>query len=74
MRVKALNEPNLSTTQKLSERIKYGTLTIHERLEDSVLIEGIYYFRPFGGRKILYIDSSYRGERCRELTNGFYHT
>jgi len=24
-------------------------------LKDSVLIEGTHYFRPFGGRKILYI-------------------
>jgi hypothetical protein len=43
------------TTQELSERIKYDTRTIRERLKDSVLIEGIHYFRPFGGRKILYI-------------------
>ena len=32
------------TTQELSELIT-----------DSVLIEGIHYIRPFGGRKILYI-------------------
>lgn len=43
------------TTQELSERIKYDTRTIRERLKDSVLLEGIHYFRPFGGRKILYI-------------------
>jgi len=43
------------TTQELSERIKYDTRTIRERLKDSVLIEGTHYFRPFGGRKILYI-------------------
>lgn len=43
------------TTQELSERIKYDTRTIRERLKDSVLIEGKHYFRPFGGRKILYI-------------------
>ena len=43
------------TTQELSERIKYDTRTIRERLKDSVLIEGVHYFRPFGGRKILYI-------------------
>jgi len=24
-------------------------------LKDSVLLEGIHYFRPFGGRKILFI-------------------
>ena len=43
------------TTQELSERIKYDTRTIRERLKDSVLLEGVHYFRPFGGRKILYI-------------------
>ena len=30
-------------------------LTIRNRLKDSVLLEGIHYFRPFGGRKILFI-------------------
>jgi len=43
------------TTTELSQRIKYDTRTIRERLKDSVLIEGIHYIRPFGGRKILYI-------------------
>ena len=43
------------TTQELSERIKYDTRTIRERLKDSVLLEGVHYFRPFGGRKILYV-------------------
>ncbi|MEQ3657359.1 MAG: hypothetical protein ABNH21_00235 [Glaciecola sp.] len=43
------------TTSELSEKIKYDTRTIRERLKDSVLIEGIHYIRPFGGRKILYI-------------------
>lgn len=43
------------TTAELSQRIKYDIRTIRERLKDSVLLEGIHYFRPFGGRKILYI-------------------
>jgi len=43
------------TTQELSEKIKYDPRTIRDRLKDSVLIEGIHYIRPFGGRKILYI-------------------
>lgn len=43
------------TTDALAERIHYDPRTIRERLKDSVLIEGIHYFRPFGGRKILYI-------------------
>lgn len=43
------------TTDELSSRIKYDVRTIRERLKDAVLIEGRHYFRPFGGRKILYI-------------------
>ena len=43
------------TTQELSERIKYDSRTIRDRLKDSVLLEGIHYIRPFGGRKILYV-------------------
>ena len=44
-----------STTDELSGVIKYDSRTIRERLKDSVLLEGIHYIRPFGGRKILYI-------------------
>jgi len=43
------------TTQELSERIKYTPRTIRNELKDSVLMEGIHYIRPFGGRKILYV-------------------
>ena len=43
------------TTEELSARIKYDPRTIRSQLKDSVLLEGIHYFRPFGGRKILYI-------------------
>lgn len=43
------------TTEELSVRIKYDIRTIRDRLKDSVLLEGVHYFRPFGGRKILYI-------------------
>ncbi len=43
------------TTDELSELIKYDPRTIRERLKDSVLLEGVHYIRPFGGRKILYI-------------------
>lgn len=43
------------TTAELSERIKYDPRTIRNRLKDSVLLEGVHYFRPFGGRKILYL-------------------
>lgn len=43
------------TTDELSKNIKYDPRTIRESMKDSVLIEGIHYIRPFGGRKILYI-------------------
>ena len=43
------------TTDELSSRIKYDVRTIRERMKDSVLLEGVHYIRPFGGRKILYI-------------------
>lgn len=41
--------------KELSERIKYNARTIRNDLKDTVLIEGIHYIRPFGGRKILYV-------------------
>ena len=43
------------TTEALSERIHYEPATIRSSLKDSVLLEGIHYVRPFGGRKILYL-------------------
>ena len=43
------------TTKELAERIHYNESTIRNQLKDSVLIEGIHYIRPFGGRKILYV-------------------
>ncbi|GGZ72120.1 hypothetical protein GCM10008101_27960 [Lysobacter xinjiangensis] len=43
------------TTEQLSERIHYDIRTIRDRLKDSVLLEGIHYIRPFGGRKLLFL-------------------
>ena len=43
------------TTDELSRKIKYEPRTIRDYLKDSVLLEGIHYIRPFGGRKILYL-------------------
>lgn len=51
----AMRATTYLTTDELSERIKYDARTIRERLKDSVLLEGIHYIRPFGGRKILYL-------------------
>lgn len=43
------------TTEALAERLPYAPRTIRDRLKDSVLLEGVHYVRPFGGRKIFYI-------------------
>ena len=53
-----MNNEIYLTTEELAERIKYDCRTIRDRPKDSVLIEGKHYFRPFGGRKILYIWSA----------------
>jgi hypothetical protein len=45
----------LITTAELASRIKYDVRTIREQLKDSVLLEGVHYVRPFGGRKILFV-------------------
>ena len=50
-----MNQLTYLTTEELSLKIKYDPRTIRDRLKDSVLLEGRHYFRPFGGRKILYI-------------------
>jgi hypothetical protein len=52
------------TTDELSNLIKYDSRTIRERLKDSVLLEGRHYFRPFGGRKILYIWETIEHDMC----------
>jgi len=43
------------TTEQLARRINYDPRTIRNRMKDSVLLEGVHYIRPFGGRKILYL-------------------
>jgi hypothetical protein len=50
-----MNDQTYLTTDELSSKIKYDPRTIRERLKDSVLLEGIHYVRPFGGRKILFV-------------------
>ena len=54
-RIIPVNQPTYLTTEELAARIKYDVRTIRNRLKDSVLIEGTHYFRPFGGRKILFL-------------------
>ena len=58
------------TTSELSERIKYDTRTIRDRLKDSVLIEGRHYIRPFGGRKTLYIWEAIERDMARHSHDG----
>jgi hypothetical protein len=50
-----MSEQTYLTTNELSSKIKYDSRTIREQLKDSVLLEGVHYLRPFGGRKILYV-------------------
>lgn len=50
-----MNQSTYLTTDELALRIKYDARTIRDQLKDSVLIEGVHYIRPFGGRKILYL-------------------
>jgi hypothetical protein len=57
----ALNDSEVSmektylTTAELAQKLHYNSRYICNYLLDSVLIEGIHYFRPFGRRKILFI-------------------
>lgn len=43
------------TTEQLASRIHYDVRTIRTHLKDAVLLEGVHYIRPFGGRKLLFI-------------------
>jgi len=59
------------TTKELSEKIKYEPRTIRTQLIDSVLIEGKHYFRPFGGRKILFIWEAIEKDMFKPSINNF---
>ncbi len=63
-------QSELLTTDELSARIKYDVRTIRERLKDSVLLEGIHYIRPFGGRKILFIWDRIAKDMARPSASG----
>lgn len=43
------------TTEELAKRLHYAPRYILNYLNDSVLLEGIHYIKPFGRRKILYM-------------------
>ena len=59
------------TTDELSQRIKYDSRTIRERLKDSVLLEGVHYIRPFGGRKILFVWEKIEADMALSSRDGF---
>ena len=59
------------TTDELSSKIKYDSRTIRESLKDSVLLEGIHYIRPFGGRKILYIWETIEADMTKMAAKSF---
>ena len=59
------------TTEELSVRIKYDARTIRERLKDSVLLEGVHYIRPLGGRKILYLWEKIEEDMARAAKRSF---
>ena len=50
-----MNGTTYLTMAELSGRIRYTAATIRNQLKDNVLLEGTHYFRPFGGRKILFV-------------------
>jgi hypothetical protein len=43
------------TTDQLAGLIHYDARTIRTQLKDAVLLEGVHYIRPFGGRKLLFV-------------------
>lgn len=63
-------EQTYLTTDELAARIKYDARTIRERLKDSVLLEGIHYIRPFGGRKILFVWETIQKDMMKESSAG----
>jgi len=58
-------EETFLTTDELAEKIKYDARTIRSSLKDAVLIEGVHYIRPFGGRKILYLWEQIQEDMCK---------
>lgn len=62
------------TTQELSSKIRYDVRTIRNQLKDSVLIEGVHYIRPFGGRKLLYIWERIEEDMSKDMLSGLAGT
>lgn len=57
------------TTIELAERIKYEPRYIREFMMDSVLLEGVHYIRPFGGRKILFLWEAVERDMLNSASN-----
>jgi hypothetical protein len=57
------------TTKELAARIKYSPLTIRNSLVNRKFTEGTHYFRPFGGRKILFIWSAIEADMANFKKN-----
>lgn len=43
------------SAEELAQRLGYTPQTINRKMVNTVLIEGIHFFRPLGGRKKLFI-------------------
>lgn len=67
-----LNDMTYLTTDELAKRIKYDARTIREQLKDSVLLEGIHYIRPFGGRKILFVWETIQKDMVKASSAGMF--
>jgi hypothetical protein len=60
------------TTDELATKLRYDSRYVRECLKDSVLLEGVHYFRPFGRRKILYIWETIEKDMVKDSTVDIY--
>lgn len=75
MHANKVTDPTITylTTTELAARIKYDACSIRNQLKDSVLLEGVHYIRPFGGRKILYLWETIESDMSRISQRGANH-
>lgn len=55
--------------EELAERLHYKPKTILRSMVDRVLIEGIHYVRPFGGKRRLFIWENIERDMLRGFTS-----
>jgi hypothetical protein len=60
------------TTEELADKLRYDARYVREYLKDSVLLEGVHYFRPFGRRKILYIWEAIEKDMFKNMAEDLY--